>query len=240
MAEFDLEKRKREEDSIRVVVENLRLRRETFLIPTSEKLPEECYWQEKEFQDLAQACGEGNSKAVEQMALFFVRKQEKEPKVCFYNYAANFWSFRSWSQGNEEAGDRLKHMLECTGGERLYSPYLTETLSGRALGRELNALGFLFFDEDRVYNLQGVDSFGVVTVFSFESEDAPDEDGFGRETYYDWWHLDGDLSPAPGTRCLHRYSGTDRNSRSVSDRFHENHMRVREQISRKQERMLDF
>ena len=44
---------------------------------------------------------------------------------------------------------------------------------------------------------------------ALQSEDGPDEDGFGRETYYDWWFFDDCLQSVPGLSYLHSYSWND-------------------------------
>lgn len=226
-------------DSFQTAMDFFRLRGISVLRAAKVDLPTERYWQQADFQALARACGEGKPEAIDRMAWFFIEKQEKAPMCPFYGAAANFWNYRSWKYGNTDAQYRLERALEKAPGKQLESPYLTEQLKGSASGTALNALGFLFFDEERVYNLQGVDSFGVVTVYAYESEDGPDEDGFGRETYYDWWHLDSELSPVPGTSCLHSYSNIDRNSRSVGERFHENHVRVRRGVIVKRGRAFE-
>ncbi|MBQ2433073.1 MAG: hypothetical protein II266_01465, partial [Clostridia bacterium] len=84
-------------------------------------------------------------------------------------------------------------------------------LCGRADGKELNALGFMFFDEDREeYSLSGVDEDGVVEVSAWESEDGPDSDGFGREENYDWWYLNEFLIKPEGVDWVHGWSNNDK------------------------------
>ena len=92
----------------------------------------------------------------------------------------------------------------------MVSPAVNELLSGSSYGKTLNALGFLFYEEDREYSLSGMDSHGVVEASSYESEDGPDRDGYGSETYYDWWYLDSFLSLPKGVGFIHSYSHLDR------------------------------
>ena len=99
--------------------------------------------------------------------------------------------------------------------------YLTEKLSGVADGLCLNALGFLFFAPGNEYHLAGRDADGVVEVSAYAGEDDPDEDGLGREICYDWWYLDNNLRPVPGTDCLHRFSNISK--RANQKRFQEIH-----------------
>ena len=68
-------------------------------------------------------------------------------------------------------------------------------------GYLLNAMGFLDFEEEREYTLHCVDKEGLVLVDSYESEDGPDEDGYGSEIYYDWWFVDDCLNFIP----VHRF-----------------------------------
>ena len=86
-------------------------------------------------------------------------------------------------------------------------------------GYMLNAMGFLDFKEDREYTLHGVDDEGLVLVDSYESEDGPDEDGFGSETYYDWWFVDDCLNSIPEAPFLHSYSSNDMRSKSAKQKL---------------------
>ena len=54
-------------------------------------------------------------------------------------------------------------------------------------------------------------------VCSYADEDGPDEDGFGREIYFDWWYLTDCLSEAPEVGCFSSYSNLDR--RNLDERF---------------------
>lgn len=166
--------------------------------------------------------------------------KEDAPEIAFYRCAANLWNYRSYERGNRAAAARMKTWVEASPGKPLLSAFLMERLRGTADGRALNALGFLFFEAGREYTLNGMDADGVVTVSAYESEDGPDEDGFGRETYYDWWHLDGNLSLVPEVTCLHRYSSIDRRIQSVQQRFRESHDKVARIVAMKREQAGDL
>ena len=103
-------------------------------------------------------------------------------------------------------------------------------------GLRLRALGFLFFDPQRNYRLNGLDCDGIVQVCSWSGWDGPAEDGFGREELYDWWYLDEHLTPLPGVEMLHAYS--DHEACVLRERFDAQHAAaaraVREQRQRKQ------
>lgn len=81
-----------------------------------------------------------------------------------------------------------------------------------------------FFEADRQYTLRGVDTQGVVEAFSWESEDGPDEDGFGSENYYDWWYLNEHLILPDGVGYISSYSTLDK--RNNEKKFRELHDRV--------------
>ena len=87
---------------------------------------------------------------------------------------------------------------------------MNETMSGYFEGKVLKGMGFLFFDPERGYSIDRPDPEGVVEVSSWCDEDGPDEDGFGREEYYDWWYLDEQLNALPGVGYIHDYSRRDK------------------------------
>lgn len=101
---------------------------------------------------------------------------------------------------------------DCPKLKALLIPDSATEVNGRPFERSgiktqvLNALGFLLFDPDWEYTLAG-----------------PDEDGYGRETCYGRWYLDGNLCPVPGAECLHGYSNIDRRIREVKERFQKCH-----------------
>lgn len=82
-------------------------------------------------------------------------------------------------------------------------------LVGSRSGKTLNDLGYSFFDPEREYNIGLPGEDGVVEVTSYAGEDGPDEDGFGREIYFDRWLLDESLEPIPGIPMWPGYSNID-------------------------------
>lgn len=194
----------------------------SFLMPVRCQPPRsDPYWSGREFRALAEKCAAGDREAMEQMAGFFEEKSKAAPEEFFYSGAANFWGLRAYENGSRVQKKRLEDYIKTAPGKRLPSACLNEAMQGTANGEALNALGFMFFDPGREYSLGGLDDNGVVEASSYDSEDGPDGDGFGRETFYDWWYLDGDLRPIPGVECLHGYSNIDRRIRDVQERFEE-------------------
>ena len=82
-------------------------------------------------------------------------------------------------------------------------------MTGTHMGEWLREQGCDFFKKGREYSIRMPDENGVVEVSSWCGDDGPDEDGYGREEYYDWWLLDEALRPIPGIRMLHSYSHLD-------------------------------
>ena len=207
------------EDELSNAVLRAHARGKTFLRPGYAPPKEETYWKSAEFKALARKCAEGGFEAMERMVSFFEEKSKAAPDILFYSGAANFWRYRAWKNGSKEQQKWLENYVKTSHDEALPSACLSEMLEGALNGSSLNALGFLFFDPDRFFTLAGIDDKGVVEVCSYESEDGPDEDGFGRETYFDWWYLDENLCPAPGAELLHSYSSIDRRISTVKRRF---------------------
>lgn len=182
----------------------------SFLGRNRMKLPENAYWKEAAFIDLSRECAEGDVRAMERMTAYFESKAQETDDV-FYTCAAHFWRMRAYLYGSRDAENYYIEWCEAHPNARPNAPFLDENLSGRADGRELNALGFLFFDEEREeYSLSGVDEDGVVEVSSWESEDGPDSDGFGREENYDWWYLNEFLIKPEGVDWVHGWSHNDK------------------------------
>ncbi len=82
-------------------------------------------------------------------------------------------------------------------------------LVGTHSGKTLNDLGYSFFDPGRDYTIGLPGEDNVVEVTAYAGEDGPDEDGFGREVYYDRWLLDEGLEPIPGIPMWAAYSSID-------------------------------
>lgn len=181
-----------------------------FLGRSRMKLPENAYWKDADFIHLSRQCADGDVRAMERMTAFF-EKKGKETGEIFYTCAAHFWRMRAYLYGSKEAEAFYIKWCEEHPNARPNAPFLSEDLCGTADGVQLNALGFLFFDEDREeYSLSGVDEEGVVEVSSWESEDGPDSDGFGREENYDWWYLNEFLIKPDGADWVHGWSHNDK------------------------------
>ena len=87
--------------------------------------------------------------------------------------------------------------------------HLPLELTGTMSGKYLVQRGYSQFDPEREYHIEIPGDDGVVQVSSWCGDDGPDEDGFGREEYYDWWLLDEHLNPIPGIPIWHSYSRLD-------------------------------
>lgn len=185
--------------------------------------PQIRHWDEPEFQNIARKCAEGDSAAMYEMVEYFHHKSLEYPDTVFYVRTANFWLYRSYQYGNQEAKLALTKWINAHPGEQLRTPKLSNRLEGTMGGYMLNAIGFLDFKEDREYTLHGVDEEGLVLVDSYESEDGPDEDGFGCETYYDWWFFDDCLNSIPEIPFLHSYSSNDMWSKSAEEKLSDMH-----------------
>ena len=181
------------------------------------------YLGERAFRKLAERCALGNAAAMGEMMDYFHQKARAYPDSVFFERAENFWMYRAHQYGNGKATAALAAWVDGHPGERLRTPFLSGRLHGYGKGICLNALGFFAFDEEREYSFYGVDADGVVKVNSYESEDGPDEDGFGRETYYDWWFMDDCLNFIPHVKCLHSYSSIDLQTRSAKQLFADTH-----------------
>lgn len=202
-------------------LDDLRCQGVSFLYGTMCSLPEDKHWLNEDFIELARRCAEGDVSAMEEMGDYFSFRAERE---VFYKCAEQFWRVRACLHGSEPARQYLENWVIENPDARMASPYINENLSGSACGENLNALGFLFFKEGEEYRLSGVDEDGIVEVSSYESEDGPDEDGFGREIYYDWWYLDNCLKLPEGAGYIHNYSHNEK--RCNEKKFSELHDRV--------------
>lgn len=211
-------------DPVRARRDSLRMRNRTFLSPCASELPKEKHWKTWEFAVLAKRCSLGKTEAIQGMADYFDRKASQHPQTAFYRQAFHFWIYRAWEWGSEEAKEYLETWIrEHPGDVALESPYLSEKLSGSADGKALRALGFFFFREGQHYSLEEMDEDGVVEASIWVDDDGPDEDGFGREEYYDYWYLDDCLNLPHGGKRLHSYSSRDRRLDAVQERFRKEH-----------------
>lgn len=105
-----------------------------------------------------------------------------------------WWDTPFWKQRHPDRIPPIRLPLEMTGTHD---------------GQWLRGKGYSFFKPGREYVISVPNEHGVVEVTSWCGEDGPDEDGFGREEYYDWWLLDEKLQPIPGVRMYHSYSRLD-------------------------------
>ena len=195
--------------------------------------PQTRHWNEAEFRSIARKCAKKNSAAMYKMMEYFHHKSLEYPDIVFYERAANFWLYRSYQYGDQEAKLSLAEWLNVHPGQQLCTPKLSNSLRGTMEGYMLNAMGFLDFKEEREYTLHGVDDDGLVLVDSYESEDGPDEDGFGRETYYDWWFFDDCLNSIPKIPFLHSYSSNDMRSKSAKEKLSHMHEQAVKQKAKK-------
>lgn len=204
--------------------DSVKLRNLPSLFPSACKPPEERHWKSREFTALAKECSRGKPDAIQRMADYFERKAELYPQISFYRAAFHFWTYRASEWGSKKAKEYLEAWpLEHPQEKGMASPCLTERLSGTGDGAALRALGFFFFKAGQCYSLSGTDEDGVVEVSAWVDSDGPDEDGFGREEYYDYWYLDDCLNLPPGGKCLHRYSSLDRRGEEIKERFWKEH-----------------
>ena len=201
-----------------------RMQGRALAVPCMTRMPSgDRYWKEPAFRALAKRCAEADPGGMWEMAGFFRSKAQQRPEEAFFRRAENFWTYRAHQYGSGQAAALLEEWVQAHPGQRLPIPQLTSTLGGVMRGEMLNALGFLAFEEEQEYSFYQLDPEGVVLVSVYDSEDGPDEDGFGSETYYNWWYMDGCLNEIPGAPVLHSYSSIDRDSTSGRQRFREAH-----------------
>ncbi|MCC8104172.1 MAG: leucine-rich repeat domain-containing protein [Clostridiales bacterium] len=222
-------------DPVAERAELLRMREEPFVRPRKYPLTPEQYWTEPGFKKLAERCAAGDAEAMNEMADYFSERYGNDNADSFAGAAEQFWRYRAYAYGSQKAKERLSEWIREHPDDFLTAPFLSDHLKsdciGQVSGGFLNALGFFFFDPWRDYILDGMDDDGVVLVSSFAGEDGPDEDGFGREQYYDWWYLDDRLNLPPGSSCIHGYSHLDR--RLQPGKFEEERRKAAEYTIRK-------
>ena len=196
--------------------EQLHLRGITFLQQVRIEMPEERHWEAADFIMQAQYCTSGDADAMWSFGNYLLSLGEHP----FYERAANFWRYRAFQKCHVAAQSWFLRWVEEHPGKAMAST-MDETMSGYFDGNILNGMGFLFFDSERSYSIGRPDSDGVVEVSSWCGEDGPDEDGFGREEYYDWWYLDEQLNALPGVGYIHNFSHLDK--RNNEEKFHSLH-----------------
>ena len=131
--------------------------------------------------------------------------------------------YRAGQYGHPQANAWLEQWLSLHPKEHLPA-ILNESLSGPSDGKRLRYGGFLFFDPKREYSIEQADEDGVVLVSSWCGDDGPDESGFGREEYYDWWYLNEFLLKPEGVDWVHGWSHNDK--RCNEKKFKEIHDQV--------------
>ncbi|MGN0399097.1 MAG: leucine-rich repeat domain-containing protein [Blautia sp.] len=183
---------------------------EPFLLaPKKKQLPDGWHVKDKKFLDLAAECALGKAGAMWEMGEYFKGLGEE----AFYVGASNFWRYRAYQNGSQEAKVWMEQWFLENADARHMESVMPEHMLGNYDGRYLNYCGFLFFDPERDYTLDSRwrrEHYSLVEVNSWCDDDGPDEDGFGREEYYDWWYLDGNLREIEGVGMIHSYSYRDR------------------------------
>lgn len=186
-----------------------------FLFPEEPELPGDGHEADPRFLECAAGCLMGKQEAMEQMADYFHKKQKGGHP--FYLLAERFWRLRLYYLGNPKGKQWFYDWITAHPDTQMEVAAQPPLPSGD--GKLLRALGFLFFDPDRVFYVQDAPNSGVVEVRAYESEDGPDEDGFGREIYHDWWYMTENLAMVPGAGFIHSYSTLDKRARGNEQKF---------------------
>ena len=167
-------------------------------------LPREAVWQDAAFAALAGQAARGDAEA---MMLLAELLEQRYPAPFYGPDAANFWRHRASRYGSAQAARWIRQWL-CDHPRQRIPAAMPSNLSGNYSGKFLQAMGFSFFDPSRSYHLEPKAQLGLMEAHAWCDEDGPDEDGFGREDYYDWWLLDEFLQEIPGVPmvacCSHR------------------------------------
>ena len=224
-----------QQSCIENTIEFWRMKGETFPVMLNTAQPPTQHWKDPDFREIAAGCAAGNPDTMYRMMEFFDGKALEHANVPFYERARNFWMYRAYQYGNPKAKDALERWIVSHPNYRLSIPPLSNQLGGVLQGQLLNALGFLNFEENEEYIFQGLDSDGIVLVRKYESEDGPDEDGFGMETYYDWWFMDEYLNSIPEAPCLHSYSTSEFRAPTAQKRFLDAHYQTVQILQKKRQ-----
>lgn len=174
-------------------------------VPRGLDIPKDAIRKDRPYLALARRCAAGDTEAMLSLAADY----EARGDDLFYTCAANFWRYRAFLLGNRRAEDWKNRWMD-KHPRQLIPCAMPAKLEGSFSGDLLRALGFLLFEPGRTYSISRPDENGIVEVDSWCGEDGPDEDGFGREDYYDWWYLDKNLSELPGVPMIHSYSTRDK------------------------------
>ena len=159
-----------------------------------------------EFKRLTSLCAAGDSEAMYALAEWFGELSRLKEASPFYLRASNFWRYRAYMNGNDEAVKWFKHYFSEHPGERMESILYEYPLFGlycnSVSGNMLNDLGFDFFRSNIDYGFEACEDERIITVSTYAGYDGPDEDGFGMEEYDDYWFLDENLCEIPGVNSV--------------------------------------
>ena len=161
------------------------------------------------FSRLTDKCASGDASAMYELASWFEKWSHEPDASPFYIRAANYWRYRAYCKGNQNAAAWFARFFMEHPREQLESVLFETTnhmMSGNYSdsipGKILNDLGYSFFNPRRDYEIKQLEGAELVTVRAFESFYPPDEDGFGAEDRYSWWFLDENMQPIPGISCV--------------------------------------
>ena len=85
---------------------------------------------------------------------------------------------------------------------------------GDFTGKQLREMGYSFFAENGQYFVCRPDKAGFVHVTMFVEDSGMDDEGFGREFYYDHYLMDQRLRPIPGVKVFQCMSSHDLEDRA--------------------------
>ncbi len=163
------------------------------------------------FRRLTVLCAVGNGYMMYHLAEFFERYSRIKGASPFYVRASNYWRYRAYLKGYKLAVKWFTNFFAEHPGEQLESILYEYPVAGfgshEITGTMLNDLGFWFFDSERTYYFKSCQNDVVIVVGSYESYDSGDNDGFGREDYYDWWFLDENMQSIPNVCKINTSSG---------------------------------
>lgn len=165
------------------------------------KVPETRFLSDIKFREYSSRCAYGDTSAMMEMGEYF----ENLGEDTFYNFAANFWRYRAYKFGDKRGKEWKDKWLAEHPRQKI--PCKIEKARNFTFdGKILNSLGFTFFEPERRYCIEKADKNGIILVSSLESDDGPDEYGFGYEEYDDYWYLDVYLKQIEGTRKINSSS----------------------------------
>lgn len=201
-----------------------------FFIDENLKLPKTSLWNNQLFVSFVKRCEKGNPQAMLELGNYFGQLERTEGDPKFYQLASNFWKIRAAEYKHPEAV-RWKKEWFLKNPEGLM-PMVLLPDGGAADGNVLQALGFRFFDPNRYYHFMEKTAGGIVEVYSWCDTDGSDEDGYGREVYYDFWFLDEFWNEIPGVGSMRGYSLRERHLRDPGG-FLEKHKQAQSILNRK-------